>query len=83
MRGFYEALDHDLYIQGHEDYIKTSCVFPYYINTTKSLQDQVSSVCKYRYTMTPEEVAHQVVEAIVYNKATVMIPKIFSVLFYM
>ncbi|XP_063709167.1 estradiol 17-beta-dehydrogenase 11-like, partial [Culicoides brevitarsis] len=40
IRGFMEALNHDLYIQGHEDYIKTTCVFPYYISTTKSLEER-------------------------------------------
>lgn len=83
IRGFMEALNHDLYIQGHEDYIKTTCVFPYYINTTKSLEERVRTICKYRYTVTPQEAAEHVVEGIVYCRETVMVPKIASVLFYM
>lgn len=77
-----EALNHDLYIQGHEDYIKTTCVYPYYINTTQILDDMVRSMCKYRFTLTTEDAADQVVQGVLYNQTTVMVPKIASVLFY-
>uniref|UniRef100_A0A336LIN3 Short-chain dehydrogenase/reductase 3 n=1 Tax=Culicoides sonorensis TaxID=179676 RepID=A0A336LIN3_CULSO len=82
IRGFMEALNHDLYIQGHESYIKTTCAFPYYISTTKSLEERVRTICKYRYTVTPETTAEHIVEGIVYNYETIMIPPIASVLFY-
>lgn len=83
VRGFYEALVNDLHIQGHGDYIHSSCIFPYYMNTTKSLEDHLRAVCKYRYTITAEQTAQHVIDAIVYNRETVMIPKIAEILFYM
>lgn len=39
--GFMECLNDELYMDGHGDYIKTSTVAPYFINTAKSLIDSI------------------------------------------
>ncbi|KAL1396554.1 hypothetical protein pipiens_010457 [Culex pipiens pipiens] len=76
VRGFMEALDEELHLIGQADFVKTTTVFPFVVNTRKQLMDKmnrtpgVSTMPKF----SPEETAKTVVKAICHNQRKVVVP---------
>merc|ERR1719481_763062 len=68
--GLDEALRVELFTQGHSEYIKTSCVCPYYISTGmfSGVYSKVIPILE------PEYVADQVVDGTLSNKEVVLLP---------
>ncbi|XP_055641210.1 estradiol 17-beta-dehydrogenase 11-like [Toxorhynchites rutilus septentrionalis] len=76
VRGYMEALDEELYLAGQSDYVKTTTVFPFVVNTRKQVMDAInrkrglSKMPKY----SPEETAATVLKAIKNNQRKVVVP---------
>lgn len=83
VRGFMDALSQDLYIQGLDEEIITTSVYPYFMATNKAIGSHVKLICKHNYLLEPTMVASEVLEAIVYNKQAIMIPRGFETMFFM
>lgn len=83
VRGFMDALSQDLYIQGLDKKVITTSIFPYFMSTNNAIGSHVRLICRHNYLLEPSMVAKEVVEAIVYNKQAVMIPRGFETMFYM
>lgn len=83
VRGFMDALSQDLFIQGLDQEIITSTIFPYFMKTNNAIGSHVQCICRHSYILDPKMVADEVAEAIVYNKQAVMIPRGFETMFYM
>jgi len=68
--GLDEALRVELYAQGYSDFVKTTCVCPYFISTGmfEGVQSKLIPILK------PEDVADQAVAGILRNKELVLIP---------
>jgi all-trans-retinol dehydrogenase (NAD+) len=69
--GFDEALREELVALGHSDYVKTTVVCPYFINT--GMFDGVES--KVLSVLDPQVVADRVVEGILTDSVTVFVPR--------
>lgn len=82
VRGFMDAISQDLYIQGLDEEIITTTIFPYFMSTNNAIGSHVNLICRHNYLLDPTVVAQEVVEAVVYNKQAVMIPRGFETLFY-
>ena len=74
VRGFMNALYDELCAYDNDDYIKTTCVFPSFINTRKQLSDMLDKVDEISPRMTPEYAADEIVKGILLNKRDVTIP---------
>jgi len=68
--GFDESLRTELYVQGLQDHIQTTCICPYYI-TTGMFQGVSSKIIP---LLKPDFVAEEVVNAILINKQMVLLP---------
>jgi len=68
--GLDEAFRVELFVQGHADYIKTTCVCPYYISTGMfaGVQSKLIPILE------PEFVAEKAVSGILCNQEIVMLP---------
>lgn len=68
--GLDEALRVELFVQGHSDYIKTTCLCPYYISTGMfaGVQSKLIPILE------PEYVAERAVSGILTNREVVMVP---------
>ena len=75
VRGFMNALYDELCAYENDDYIKTTCVFPSFINTRKQLSDMLDQVDEVAPRMTPEYAADEIVKGILLDKRDVTIPK--------
>jgi all-trans-retinol dehydrogenase (NAD+) len=75
VRGFMNALYDEICAYDQEEFIKTTCVFPSFINTRKELGDLLDETTEILPRMTPEFVADEIVKAILYGKRDVTLPK--------
>merc|ERR1712200_262062 len=68
--GLDEALRVEMFVQGHSDYIKTTCICPYYISTGMfaGVQSKIIPILE------PEYVAEKAVSGILTNREVVMVP---------
>eukprot|EP00088_Acartia_fossae_P058491 TRINITY_DN6858_c0_g1_i1.p1 TRINITY_DN6858_c0_g1~~TRINITY_DN6858_c0_g1_i1.p1 ORF type:complete len:306 (-),score=69.72 TRINITY_DN6858_c0_g1_i1:284-1201(-) len=68
--GLDEAFRVELFVQGHSDYIKTTCICPYYISTGMfaGVQSKLIPILE------PEYVAQKAVDGILCDKEIVMLP---------
>lgn len=83
VRGFMDALSQDLYIQGLDQEIFTTSVYPYFMSTNNAIGSHVKLICRHNFLLDPSLVASEVIDAIVYNKQAIMIPRGFEAMFYM
>lgn len=74
VRGFMESLRLDLKAKGHSDYIRTTTVFPSFINTNCAIKEFAEQASKVIVTLGPESVAGTIVNGIVKNRTIVAIP---------
>lgn len=71
--GFMSALFDELVVLGHDDYVKTTTVFPSFVNTKPELAENISSDIP---MLSPERVAEETVNGILRNQRNIFIPKI-------
>lgn len=77
VRGFMEALSMQLFVDGHDDYIKTTTVFPYFIDTQPFIREVVEKGLKIKNKMyTSEECGRAIVDGLLKEKETVTLPEI-------
>lgn len=74
VRGFMGALYDELCMDGTDEYVKTTCVFPSFINTRKELSDLLDQTDEMTPRMTPEYVAKAIVNGIKSNALDVTVP---------
>jgi len=68
------ALNDELGVEDHDDYIHTTCVFPSFINTRKELTKILDQMEGVGPRMSAAFVADEVVKAIKKNKRTLILP---------
>lgn len=74
VRGFMNALYDELCAYENDEYIKTTCVFPAFINTRKQLGDLLDQIDEISPRMTPEYAADEIVKGMLLDKRDVTIP---------
>lgn len=72
--GFMSALFDELCLYNHEKFIKTTTVFPGFINTRKELGNILDEVGEIAPRMSSEYVADVIVKGILVNKKSLVIP---------
>jgi all-trans-retinol dehydrogenase (NAD+) len=75
VRGFMNSLFDEICAYGHDKFIKTTCVFPSFINTRKELGDILDQSKEVAPRMSPEYVANEVVKGILFDRRDVTLPK--------
>lgn len=83
LRGFMDALDEDIYLQGLNECIYSTTIFPHFISTNENIKDRVNTLLQYKFLLHPKYVAKVTLDSILYNKTSVMIPRAFESQFYM
>lgn len=71
--GFMSALFDEMVVLGHDEYIKTTTIYPSFVNTRPDLKEYVSKDIP---MLSPEDVANQAVIGILKNQRNIYIPKI-------
>ena len=79
--GFFRALQDELCVEDHDEYINLTCVYPSFINTRKELTDILDKMDGVGPRMSPSYVANEIVQAIKKNKLRLVLP--FSAWFLM
>lgn len=77
IRGFMEALQADLYVQGHAKYIKMTTIYPYFVNSSKAsvaFTDDFWQLPKLFQPIEVDGVAKRIVSAIKNGEKHVTIP---------
>lgn len=74
VRGFMSALYDELCTFDHDEFIKTTTVFPSFVNTRKELGDVLDNITEMTARMPPSYVAKKIVEGIEKNKRDVTLP---------
>ena len=74
VRGFMDALYDELCVDDHDEFIKTTCVFPGFINTRKELSDILDQTQEVAPRMTPKYAAESIVRGILLDKRDVTVP---------
>lgn len=69
------ALYDELCVFDQDEFIKTTCVYPAFINTRKEMCDLLDQVYEAIPRMTPEFVADEVVKGLLVNKKDIILPK--------
>jgi all-trans-retinol dehydrogenase (NAD+) len=74
LRGFMSSLFDELCAYNHDDYIKTTTVYPSFINTRKQMTDVLDKTTLFIARMPASYVANKIVDGIVNNKRSVTLP---------
>lgn len=74
VHGFMNALFDELAINDDDQYVKTTCVFPYFINTRKELCDILDQTKEVAPRMTADYVADEIVKGMLMNKRNITLP---------
>lgn len=72
--GFMGALHDELCVFDHDEFIKTTCVYPTFINTRKEVCELLDKCEEPIPRMTPEYVADQVVKGMLIDKKDIVLP---------
>lgn len=80
VRGFMGALYDELCLDGSDEYVKTTTVFPSFINTRKELSDLLDQTKEMSPRLTPEYVAKAIVEGIKLDVLDVTVPRAVNIL---
>lgn len=75
VRGFMEALAMELHHRGHDEYVKTTCIFPYFIETSSDVTQSVQEGCRYKVLFDLQESAKRMVDGILRNEEIITIPR--------
>ncbi|CRK91790.1 CLUMA_CG005421, isoform A [Clunio marinus] len=74
VRGFMEALYDELCVDNYETFIKTTCVFPAFVNTRKELSDVLDQTKELGPRMSPRYAANKIVEGMLLDKRDITLP---------
>lgn len=83
VRGFMESLVVDLKREGHDSYIHTTTVYPWFINTREYIQEFTGQVFKYCFIFDTKYVAKQIIDGVRRNEKIVTIPQFMYLFGYM
>lgn len=83
VRGFMEALAMQLYHEGHHDYIKTSTVFPYFIDSNPYIIDVILKGCRQKVVFGLDATGRGLVEGVLREDEIITLPKPIALLYYM
>lgn len=74
--GFMNSLFDELCADDHDEFIKLTTVFPFFINTRKQLTDVLDVISTKEYTprVIPKDAANQIVESIMLDKRSAFVP---------
>lgn len=75
VRGFMETLSMEMYLRGQSDYIKTTCVFPYFVETSSDIKDATHVHLKFKSILKMDESAEQIVDGILRNEEIITLPR--------
>lgn len=73
--GFMGALHDELCVFDQDEFIKTTCVYPAFINTRREMCELLDQVNEPIPRMTPEFVADEVVKGILVDKKDIILPR--------
>lgn len=82
LRGFMEALTMDLNYYRLCENIKTTCIFPWFMNTNPIIQSTFNEKCKHKLIFDPSEAAKYFVNQILLEEEVVTLPWSAYFLFY-
>lgn len=74
VRGFMESLVVDLKLKGHDNYIHTTTVYPWFINTREYIQEFTGQVFKYCFVFDTKYVVKEIIDGVRRNKKIITIP---------
>lgn len=73
VNGFMEALFDELCLSDHEEFIKLTTVYPYFISTRKELAEAMNEIDDITPMMSPKFVVDKAVDAVLLNKRKIVI----------
>lgn len=74
VKGFMNALHDELCVTNDEKYVKTTTVYPGFINTRKELSDILDQTKEFSPRMSPQYVANAIVEGMLVDKQDITVP---------
>uniref|UniRef100_A0A182MET3 Uncharacterized protein n=1 Tax=Anopheles culicifacies TaxID=139723 RepID=A0A182MET3_9DIPT len=82
VRALMESLNSELRMDGLQNAVHTTCVYPALIATRQQFMDMLDKLnfLKRFYVFTPEQVADQIIKGILTNKREVFVPNIMALL---
>ncbi|XP_053676981.1 17-beta-hydroxysteroid dehydrogenase 13-like [Anopheles nili] len=82
VRALMESLSSELQMDGLQDSVQTTCVYPALIATRQQFMDMLDKLnfLKRFYVFTPQQVAEQVVQGVLTNKREVFVPSFIAFL---
>uniref|UniRef100_A0A182N1N6 Short-chain dehydrogenase/reductase 3 n=1 Tax=Anopheles dirus TaxID=7168 RepID=A0A182N1N6_9DIPT len=82
VRALMESLNGELRMDGLQNTVQTTCVYPALIATRQQFMDMLDKLnfLKRFYVFTPEQVAEQVVRGVLVNKREVFVPNILALI---
>lgn len=75
VRGFMEGLTLDLHHRKLSNYIKTTTIFPYFVDTNPDIKMQVIDQCQHKVMFDPKIIGKEIVEGILKNEEVITFPK--------
>uniref|UniRef100_A0A182QNP8 Short-chain dehydrogenase/reductase 3 n=1 Tax=Anopheles farauti TaxID=69004 RepID=A0A182QNP8_9DIPT len=80
VRALMESLNGELHMDGLQNAVQTTCVYPALIATRQQFVDMLDKLnfLKRFYVFTPEQVAEQIVQGVLVNKREVFVPNILA-----
>lgn len=83
VRGFMESLAMQLLHRGESDFIKTTCIFPYFIRTSQAPVESVMQGCRHKILYDVSHSARKMVEGILRNEEIITIPRVHYFFLYL
>lgn len=84
MRGFMEALAIQLHVDGHSAYVKTTTVFPHFVNTRPLIKNMVDKGCNLKVMLPTEQCGRAAVNGLLEERDIITVPRyLVSPLYYM
>uniref|UniRef100_A0A336MY90 Short-chain dehydrogenase/reductase 3 n=1 Tax=Culicoides sonorensis TaxID=179676 RepID=A0A336MY90_CULSO len=75
VRGFMEGLTIDLHYRKLGEFIKTTTIFPYFVDTNPGIKVRVIDQCEHKIMYDPIMVGSRIVEGILRNEEVITFPK--------
>lgn len=83
LRGFQEALSLELFRNGHSDYIKTTTICPYFVNTIPFISNVVNKGMHFKLLYSVGDCGNVAIDGILGNKEVVTLPSWWYYFFYL
>jgi all-trans-retinol dehydrogenase (NAD+) len=81
--GFMRALYDDLCLDGHDEYIKLTTVYPAFFTTQKKLQDVLNTACADMPMYDPKDAGELIVKGMLKNRREFIVPFESSLLLFL